>query len=113
MKFWCFKFEGLFTEDSNEYPNQPFFSSCLVQADNHNDAELMFFGALTERKINLLEVGENFPIDTDPNELDYEDENNLHWIEWCEEVEVTGKPSFDTFHLYPIEEMENRMKTGN
>jgi hypothetical protein len=113
MKFWCFEFEGLFSKESVEYPNEPFFSSCLVQADNYTDAEYKFLEALTERKINLIEFGENFPVDTDPNELDYENEDNVYWLEWCEEVEISGKPSFQTFCLYPIEELEQKIQTGN
>jgi len=45
--------------------------------------------------------------------LDYENEDNLYWIEWCEEVEMTGKPSFETFHLYPAEEVSKNFKNEN
>jgi len=69
MKFWCFYFEGAFTNDSPEYPNEGVFSECLVKADNYIDAEFAFLNALSERKIKLLEITNNFPIDTDPNEL--------------------------------------------
>ena len=113
MKFWCFYFEGAFTNDSPEYPNEGVFSECLVKADNYIDAEFAFLNALSERKIKLLEITNNFPIDTDPNELDYENEDNLYWIEWCEEVEMTGKPSFETFHLYPAEEVSKNFKNEN
>jgi hypothetical protein len=105
MKFWCFYFEGYFGDDATEYPNQGVFSECLVQADNYNDAEFSFLKALTERKINLLEIEEDFPIDNDPNEMDPENEDNLYWIEWCEEVEMTGKSSFEAFNLYPANEV--------
>lgn len=110
MKFWCFNFEGYFSETSTEYPNEGVFSGCLVKADKYEDAEFAFFEALAERKINLLEIEEYFPIDTDPNELDYENKDNLYWIEWCEEVEIAGKPSFETFNLYPAEEVSKLLK---
>ncbi len=106
MKFWCFHFEGYFCDDSKEYPNEGVFSQCLVKADNYVQAEELFLNALSERKINLLEIEEHFPVDTDPNELDYENEDNIYWIEWCEEVEINEKPSFETFHLYPKEEVQ-------
>ena len=113
MKFWHIDFEGQFTKDSLEYPNEPFFSSCLIQADDYTNAEFIFLQALSERKIKLIEIGENFLVDTDPSEMDYENEDNLFWIKWCEEVELNGKPSFDTFNLYPIEEMETTTKSEN
>jgi hypothetical protein len=105
MKFWHFKFEGYFADDAPEYPSQGVFSECLVQADNYNDAEFAFLKALIEQKINLLEITEDFLVDNDPNEMDYENEDNLFWIEWCEEVEMTGKPSFEVFNLYPADEV--------
>lgn len=110
MKFWCFCFEGAFTSDAPEYPNKGVFSECLVQADNYIDAEFDFLQALTERKIKLLEIQENFPIDNDPEQMDPENENNLFWIEWCEEVEMAGKPSFEAFNLYPAEEVPKPAK---
>lgn len=106
MKFWCFYFEGYFAQDESENAGEGVFSKCMIQADNYNDAEFSFLKALTERKINLLEISENFPVDTDPDEIDYENEDNLFWIEWCEEVEMTGKPSFEAFIMYPAEEVE-------
>lgn len=106
MKFWCFHFEGYFAKDSLEYPEEGVFSACLVQADNYVDAEFIFIKALTERKINLIEVGEHFPVDTDPNEMDLEAEENLYWIEWCEETEMAEEPTFEAFNLYPKEEVE-------
>lgn len=111
MKFWCFHFEGYFSEDSQEYSNEGVFSSCLVKADNYEEAETFFLNALLEQKINLLEIEESFSFNTNPNELDYENEDNLYWIEWSEEVEINGKPSFETFHLYPSEEVQ--IKKGN
>ena len=110
MKFWCFHFEGYFEEDAPEYANQGVFSECLVEADNYNNAEYAFLEALTERKINLIEIEENFPIDNDPDEMDPENDDNLFWIEWCEEVEMTGKPSFEKFMLYPAEEVQKQTK---
>jgi len=105
MKFWCFHFEGYFADDALEYPSQGVFSECLVQGNNYNDAEFAFLKALTERKINLIEITEDFLVDNDPNEMDSENEDNLFWIEWCEEVEMTGKPSFEEFNLYPADEV--------
>jgi hypothetical protein len=110
MKFWCFSFEGAFADDAPEYSGQGVFSECLVQADNYNDAEFAFLKALTERKINLLEIQEHFPMDNNPDEMDPENEDNLYWIEWCEEVEITGKPSFEEFKLYPAEEVPKQTK---
>lgn len=105
MKFWCFHFEGYFEKDAPEYAEEGVFSSCLVKADNYENAEFEFLKALTDKKINLLEISENFLIDTDPNELDYDNKDNLFWIEWCEEVEISGKASFEAFNLYPAEEV--------
>lgn len=110
MNFWCIYFEGLFAKDSRDYPNQPFFSGCLIQADSCIDAEDKFLLALSERKVILIEIGEKIDINT--NDLDLEDEDNLFWIKWCEEVEKTGKPMFDTFHLYPLEELEKTLIEG-
>lgn len=105
MKFWCFYFEGYFEDDAPEYAGQGVFSECLVKADNKNDADFTFFEALNERKINLIEISEDFPVDNDPNEMDRENEDNLFWVKWCEEVEITGKPSFEAFNLYPADEV--------
>ncbi len=114
MKFWCFHFEGFFSADSTEYPNEGVFSECLVKAETYNDAEFAFLTALSERKINLLKVENSFLVDTDPNELDYENPDNIYWIEWCEEVELSKKPSFEVFHLYPANEVEKRgIKKGS
>lgn len=113
MKFWCFNFEGVFTKDSPEYPGQGVFSGCLVKADNYIDAEFAFLEALNERKINLLEIQEHFLVDTDPDEMDTENEDNLYWIEWCEEVEMTGNPSFEAFNLYPAAEVPDKIKKDN
>ena len=107
MKFWYFQFEGYFSKDAPEYAEEGVFSSCLVPADNYSDAEFGFFEALTERKINLIEIEEYFPVDTDPEEMDLEAEENAYWIEWCEETEMAGKPTFETFNLYPKEEVEH------
>lgn len=115
MKFWYFHFEGYFAENAPApgVAGEGVFSECLVQADNYNDAEFAFLAALAESKINLLEISEDFPIDTDPNEIDYENKDNLYWIEWCEEVEITGKPSFETFHMYPAEEVEKSPRNNS
>ena len=108
MKFWCFHFEGYFAKDSPEYPEEGVFSACLVQAGNYAAAEFSFIQALAERKINLIEIEEHFPVDTDPNEMDLEAEENLYWIEWCEETEVAEKPTFEAFNLCPKEEVEHK-----
>lgn len=110
MKFWCFYFEGYFSDDSPEYANQGVFSDCLVKADNKTDADFAFLEALTEQKINLIEVEEDFPIDNSREEMDPKNPDNLFWIEWCEEVEMTGKPSFQTFNVYPADEVEKTKK---
>lgn len=106
MKFWCFNFEGYFSKDSEEYPESGVFSSCLVPEENYAEAEFRFHEALTERKINLIEIEESFSVDSSPAEMDPEVESNLNWIAWCEETEFAGKPVFDTFNLYPKEEVE-------
>jgi len=107
MKFWCFHFEGWFAPDSTEYPNQGVFSECLVQSDEFIDAEFLFLAALAERKINLIEVSEQFSMDTDPNEMDPGNPDNVYWFEWCDETEAAGQPTFETFHLYPAEDVNN------
>ncbi len=38
--------------------------------------------------------------------MDLEVEENLYWIEWCEETEMAGKATFEAFNLYPKEEIE-------
>ena len=113
MKFWCFHFEGAFAEDAPEHSSSGVFSECLVQADDYNDAEFTFLKALAERKINLIEIQEDFPVDTDPDEMDPENEDNLFWIEWCEEVEMTGKASFEAFNLYPAKEVPKQTNKGS
>lgn len=40
--------------------------------------------------------------------MDPDNEDNLFWIEWCEEVEINGKPTFEIFILYPAEEVPNQ-----
>ena len=112
MKFWCFHFEGVFTKDAFEDAENGVISSCLVQSDNYTDAEFSFLEALTERKINLIEIEEHFSVDTNPDEMDSEDESNLYWIEWCEETEMAGKPTFEAFHIYPKEEVP-KLETNN
>lgn len=113
MKFWCFYFEGYFADDAPEYAGQGVFSECLVKAENYADAEFSFFEALNERKLNLSEIQEFFSMDNSPDEMDPGNENNLFWIEWCEEVEMTGKPSFEEFKLYPAEEVSKQNKKGS
>ncbi len=110
MKFWCFYFEGYFSDDAPEYASEGVFSECLVQSDNYIDAEFAFLKALSERKINLIKITEEFSMDNSPNEMNPENEDNLFWIEWCEEVELSGKPSFEEFHLYPAEEVKKLIK---
>lgn len=105
MKFWYFYFEGYFSNDAAENAGFGVFSECLVQSDNENDAEFKFLEALSEQKINLIEIEESFPLDNSPEEMDPENEDNLYWIEWCEEVEITGKAVFQTFNLYPADEV--------
>jgi hypothetical protein len=75
----------------------------LVPAANYLDAEFGFLQALTERKINLIETEENFPVDTEDMVL--ENPDNMYWIEWCEETEMAGKATFEAFILYPKEEV--------
>lgn len=108
MKFWCFNFEGFFEDDAPQWAGQGVFSGCLVQAGNYTDAEFTFLEALTERKINLIEIQEEFPVDTHPDEMDPEIDGNLFWIEWCEEVELSGKPVFEEFILYPAEDVPEK-----
>lgn len=103
MKFWYFHFDGYFSADSAEYPEEGVISSCLVPAANYLDAEFGFLQALAERKINLIEISESFPVDTE--DMDLEDPNNMYWIEWCEETEMAEKPTFEAFNLYPQEEV--------
>jgi len=110
MKFWCFSFEGYFAENALENAGKGVFSECLVQAGNYNEAEFIFLEALAEKGINLIEISEEFPVDNDPDEMDPENEDNLFWIEWCEEVEMSGKPSFEAFNMYPAEEVPLRNK---
>ena len=112
MKFWCFHFEGYFSSDAPLYSGEGVFSYSLVPADSYVDAEFSFLQALADEKINLVEIIEHFPVDTDPNEMDPTAEENKFWIEWCLETELLGKPTFDTFHLYPGEEV-NRERPGN
>jgi hypothetical protein len=104
MKFWCFHFEGYFSKDSLEYPEEGVFSWCLVPKSNYLDAEFNFLEALAERKINLIEIIEDFLVDMEDMDMEYK--NNLYWIEWCEETEMAGKPTFEVFDLYPKEEVE-------
>lgn len=111
MKFWCFHFEGAFTKDSLEYPEEGVYSSCLVPEDNYLDAEFRFLQALCERKINLIEISEHFPVDTE--DIDLEDKDNLYWIEWCEETELAGKATFEAFELYPKDEVPIKSESGN
>lgn len=96
-----------------EYAEEGVFSACLVQADNYTDAEFGFFRALAEKKINLIEIEEHFLVDTDPNEMDLEAEENLYWIEWCEETEMAEKPTFEAFNLYPKEEVSQNKSADN
>jgi hypothetical protein len=113
MKFWLFKFEGWFSDDSAEYPGNGVFSECLVRATNFPEAEFRFLAALAEEKINLIKVEDNFPVDTDPRMMDLGNSDNLFWIEWCEETELAGKPTFEQFYLYPAEEVDREKVSGN
>jgi len=106
VKYWWFKFEGWFNEDSGENGGQGVFSECLVKANTYDEAESDFLTALTARGINLIEVEDNFPVDLDPEKLDYSDADYLYWIEWSEETDLAGGPTFETFHLYPADEVD-------
>ena len=105
MKFWCFYFEGWFADDALEDPGHGVFSECLVQEDEYVDAEFAFLEALADRGINLIEISESFPVDTAPEEMDREDEENTFWLEWCAETSEAGRPTFEAFHLYPPAEV--------
>lgn len=111
--FWYFKFEGWFSDDSTEHPGKGVFSDCLVRADTFGEAEFEFYRALAERKINLLELEEYFEVNTDPERMDHQNPDNLFWIEWCEETELAGKPTFDEFYLYPAQEVVREGVSGN
>lgn len=113
MKFWWFKFEGWFSDDSSEYAGEGVFSECLVQKGDQFDAEFEFLAALAERKINLIEIEDRFLISTDPNDIDYENPDNQYWLDWCNETEAAGHPTFEAFHLYPATEVERNGSTGN
>ena len=113
MKFWWFKFEGWFSESSREFPGQGVFSECLVPADNHTDAESRFYSALAEREINVIEIEDSFMVDTSPESMDPEDPDNLFWIEWSEQTELAGTPTFEAFHLYPAKEVTPPQNSGN
>jgi hypothetical protein len=58
----------------------------------------------------LIEITEDFPMDNSPDEMDPENEDNLFWIEGCEEVEISGKPSFEELILYPADEIPKQCK---
>ncbi len=105
MKFWYFKFDGWFSDDSVEYPGEGVFSECLVIASKYPEAELCFSEALTERKINLIGVEKHFSVDSSPETMDPANPDNFDWVEWCRETELAGKPTFDVFHLYPAKEV--------
>lgn len=105
MKFWCFHFEGWFSNESTEYPRQGVFSECLVEADEYVDAEFRFLSALANRKINLIEISDSFLVDTDPSAMDPDNKDNTNWFEWCEETAEAGEPTFEDFHVYPANEV--------
>lgn len=113
MKFWCFKFEGWFADDAPEYAGEGVFSECLVPLASYADAEFGFLEALAKRHINLIEIEEHFPLDTDPTELDYQNPDNNFWVEWADETEAAGVPTFEAFHLYPASEVDRSRKKGN
>ena len=113
MIYWWFKFEGWFDKEAGEDAGMGVFSECLVKAGQYDDAEFEFLSALTNRHINLLEIEDNFPVDTNPDQLDYSNPDNTSWIEWCEETELAGAPTFGDFHLYPADEVEKMRARGN
>jgi len=113
MKFWWFKFEGWFSDDSPENAGQGVFSECLVPKENLVDAEFEFLAALVERRINLIEIEDYFLVSTDPQEMDYSNADNKFWIDWCDETTVAGKPTFEPYHMYPASEVDRDQATGN
>ncbi len=99
MKFWYFRFEGKFAEDSPEYPNENVISSCLIPISDYTKGRSIFIDALASRNINLIEIVEFFAIDAE--ELDSEDELNDFWIEWYKETKALGTPVFEKMYLFP------------
>ena len=112
MKFWWFKFEGWFADDSTEFPGEGVYSQCMVRAA-FDQAEFEFLTGLTARKINLVEIEDHHLVDVNPAERDYENSDNRYWLDWCEETELEGKPTFESLHLYPADEVERLAPEGN
>ena len=100
MKFWYFRFEGKFTEQS-ENCGDGVFSSCLVPESNFRRAKTIFEGALPGKRIVLTEVIEYFSVDGEA--LDPTDEVNNFWITWYNKTKREGELSFEVFHVFALD----------
>jgi hypothetical protein len=99
MKFWYFRFEGSFAQDSPNF-GDGVFSSCLIPQSNFQKAKSQFMHALSEQGIILTEIIEYFAVDAD--DLDPTDEANTFWIHWCEKARVLKQAVFDVWHVYNL-----------
>lgn len=104
MKFWYFKFEGIFTKNSVHF-GDGVFSSCLIPESKYQKAKKVFSLTLKENQIYLIEITDYFSIDAE--ELDPKDKNNLFWIEWYRKTEIQNEPVFDLWHLFKLDKEAN------
>lgn len=101
MKFWFFRFEGVFRADAPEHCGKGVFSNCLVPLANYAAATALMNEALAYYGIDLIEVMEREELD--PQEWDANDPDNKQWFEWCEEAKADGTIVFDPWYLFELE----------
>lgn len=100
MKFWYFKYEGEFKENSSHF-GEGVFSGCLIPDSNFQRAKSLFLKNLSEHSIRLVEIIEHFSLDG--RELDPSDETNTFWIEWYERAEESKQVENDSWHVFGLE----------
>src|SRR5690349_9336289 len=97
MKFWYFKFDGVF-EDGSANAGDGVFSGCMIPEDDFQKARSKFLNALKEEKIAISETIEYFSLDGES--LDPSDPLNEFWSDWYRKTADLNEPCFDVLHLY-------------
>ena len=101
MKFWYFLFEGVFDDCSSENNEKGVCSSVLLPAISEAEARELLINSLKDEGIKLIQVDDFFQWDV--NDIDMEDENNVPWIEWYEEVQKMKAPVFTPWQVFEPE----------
>ena len=99
--FWKFNFNGRFKKTASENAGREFYSNCFVPEAAKERAKRDFLVALQAEEIELISIDEEMSLRGD--DIDFDDDENLYWIQFYREMEREGQAVFDVFHIVPDE----------